>query len=52
MREHQFGKVELVSIVHPDESFVELDRMIKCVEKILFELELPYKIVELCTNLI
>ncbi len=49
MREHQFGKVELVSIVHPDESFVELDRMIKCVEKILFELELPYKIVELCT---
>ena len=49
MREHQFGKVELVSIVHPDDSYQELDRMIKCVEKILSELELPYKIVELCT---
>ena len=34
MREHQFGKVELVSIVHPDDSFQELNRMIECVEKI------------------
>ena len=49
MREHQFGKVELVSIVHPDESFKELDRMTKCVEKILLELNLPYRMVELCS---
>ena len=49
MREHQFGKVELVSIVHPDESFKELDRMTKCVEKILFELNLPYRMIELCS---
>ena len=49
MREHQFGKVELVSIVHPDESFKELDRMIKCVEKILLELNLPYRMIELCS---
>ena len=49
MREHQFGKVELVSIVHPDESFKELDRMTKCVEKILLELNLPYRMIELCS---
>ena len=49
MREHQFGKVELVSIVHPDDSFKELDRMIKCVEKILSELKLPYRMIELCS---
>ena len=50
MREHQFGKVELVSIVHPDESFNELDRMIECVERILSDLELPYKMIELCSG--
>ena len=50
MREHQFGKVELVSIVHPDESFNELDRMIGCVERILSDLELPYKMIELCSG--
>ncbi len=49
MREHQFGKVELVSIVHPKDSFKELDRMTNCVEKILTELELPYKMIELCS---
>ena len=49
MREHQFGKVELVSIVHPDDSFKELDRMTKCVEKILSELKLPYRMIELCS---
>ena len=49
MREHQFGKVELVSIVHPDESFKELDRMTKCVEKILLKLNLPYRMIELCS---
>ena len=50
MREHQFGKVELVSFVHPDESFNELNRMIECVEKILSELRLPYQIIELCSG--
>ena len=49
MREHQFGKVELVSIVNPDESFKELDRMTECVENILLKLELPYRMIELCS---
>ncbi len=49
MREHQFGKVELVSITEPDYSMKELDRMVSCVEFILNQLELPYRIVELCS---
>jgi len=49
MREHQFGKVELVSITFPNDSMSELERMVKCVEKILEKLELPYRLVELCS---
>jgi len=50
MREHQFGKVELVSITHPDDSKKELSHMLKCVEKILNELNLPFRMIELCAG--
>ena len=50
MRQHQFYKVELVSIVEPDQCLVELDRMTNCATKILDLLELPYKKIVLCTG--
>jgi seryl-tRNA synthetase len=50
MREHQFGKVELVSITHPDDSKKELSHMLNCVEKILTELNLPFRMIELCAG--
>ncbi len=50
MREHQFGKVELVSITEPKKSMTEIERMIECVEMILKKLNLPYRLVELCSG--
>ena len=50
MREHQFGKVELVSITEPNKSMVEMERMIECVEMILKKLNIPYRLVELCSG--
>ena len=50
LRQHQFEKVEMVSITHPDESRGELDRMTKCAEGILEALLLPYRTVALCTG--
>ena len=50
IREHQFGKVELVSITKPDDSSDELKRMTDCIEKILMLLELPFRLVELCST--
>ncbi len=50
MREHQFGKVELVSITEPDNSMIEFDRMIDCVETILKKLDLNFRLVELCSG--
>ena len=47
-RLHQFDKVEIVQIVHPEESYQILDNMVKHVSELLDELELPYKIVQLC----
>ena len=49
IREHQFGKVELVSITQPQDSDEELIRMADCVENILQELGLHYRIIELCS---
>ena len=49
IREHQFGKVELVSITKPNNSMEELDRMINCIETILKQLDLPYRIMKLCS---
>lgn len=50
IRQHQFNKVELVSIVKPEMSEAEHERMIGCAEEILKRLELPYKVIELCTG--
>jgi len=50
IRQHQFSKVELVSITHPDESAAEHERMTGCAEAILQRLELPYRVMTLCTG--
>ncbi|MEL7150506.1 MAG: serine--tRNA ligase [Pseudomonadota bacterium] len=50
LRQHQFEKVEMVSITHPDESEAEQQRMLKCAEGILERLGLPYRTVSLCTG--
>lgn len=50
IRLHQFQKVEMVSIVTPDESDAELERMTSCAEKVLQLLELPYRVMKLCTG--
>ena len=50
IRQHQFNKVELVSITEPDKSAEELDRMTGCAEQVLKRLELPYRVVALCTG--
>jgi seryl-tRNA synthetase len=50
LRQHQFRKVELVSIAHPDESDAEHERMTRCAETVLERLELPYRRVVLCAG--
>ncbi len=50
LRQHQFEKVEMVSITHPDHSRAELDRMTNCAQGILERLNLPYRTVVLCTG--
>ena len=50
MRQHQFYKVELVSIVEPKNCMSELDRMLNCAESILKKLELPYQIILLSSG--
>jgi seryl-tRNA synthetase len=50
IRQHQFNKVELVSITHPDESEAELERMTRCAEEVLRRLELPYQVVLKCAG--
>ena len=50
IRQHQFSKVELVSISHPDQSAEELERMTNCAETILQRLELPYRVMHLCAG--
>lgn len=50
IRQHQFSKVEMVSISHPDESADELERMTRCAETILQKLELPYRVLKLCSG--
>jgi seryl-tRNA synthetase len=47
-RLHQFEKVEIIQIVHPEESYKVLDDMVNHVEKLLQTLELPYRILRLC----
>jgi seryl-tRNA synthetase len=47
-RLHQFDKVEIVQIVHPDKSYAILEEMVLHVEKLLLSLNLPYRILRLC----
>ncbi|MBS1667910.1 MAG: serine--tRNA ligase [Bacteroidetes bacterium] len=47
-RLHQFDKVEVVQLVHPEKSYEVLDEMVSHVEKLLQSLELPYRILRLC----
>ena len=50
IRQHQFYKVELVSIVEPSRCLEELDRMLNCAEKILKKLQIPYQVVLLSSG--
>ncbi|NPB07736.1 MAG: serine--tRNA ligase [Aquificae bacterium] len=50
IRQHQFDKVELVKIVHPDTSYEELEKLTRDAEEVLKLLGLPYRVVELCTG--
>ena len=50
IRQHQFYKVELVSIVDPKDSLNELDRMTNCAQDILKRLELPYRVILLSSG--
>jgi seryl-tRNA synthetase len=50
LRQHQFIKVEMVSITHPDASAEEHERMTRCAESILERLELPYRRMLLCAG--
>ncbi|WP_459129428.1 serine--tRNA ligase [Guggenheimella bovis] len=49
IRQHQFGKVELVKFVRPEKSFEEQEDMVSHVEKLIQSLGIPYRVVELCS---
>jgi seryl-tRNA synthetase len=50
IRQHQFDKVELVQVVHPEKSYDALEELTRHAETILQRLELPYRVVTLCTG--
>ncbi len=50
IRQHQFDKVELVKFTTPENSWVELEGLVRDAETVLQELELPYQVVALCTG--
>jgi len=50
LRQHQFNKVELIKFTKPEESYHELDEMLKNSEHVLQLLEIPYRVVTLCTG--
>ena len=50
IRQHQFDKVEMVQVVHPDTSYQVLDEMVGHAETILQRLGLPYRVMSLCTG--
>ena len=49
-RLHQFNKVELVKFVHPEHSYKELDKLLSDAERILQDLNLHYRVIELCSG--
>src|SRR5262245_59387501 len=50
LRQHQFDKVELVKVTTPAQSYDELEAMVRNAEEVLRRLEIPYRVVELCTG--
>jgi len=50
IRQHQFNKVEMVKLTEPEDSYDELEKMVQNAETVLKKLELPYRVVELCTG--
>ncbi|MFN4190117.1 MAG: serine--tRNA ligase [Pseudothermotoga sp.] len=50
IRQHQFDKVELVWITTPERSFEDLERLVSHAEEVLKRLELPYRVIQLCTG--
>ena len=50
IRQHQFNKVELIKFVTPETSWDELERMVEAAEDVLKILELPYRVIQLCTG--
>lgn len=50
IRQHQFSKVEMVCVTHPDESAAEHERMLLSAEEVLKRLKLPYRAVTLCSG--
>jgi len=50
IRQHQFTKVEMVSVTKPEDSDAELERMTGCAEAVLQGLKLPYRVITLCTG--
>ena len=50
IRQHQFEKVELVQVVHPEKSYEALEALLANAEEVLRRLELPYRVVSLCTR--
>ena len=50
IRQHQFNKVELIKFVAPETSWNELETMVEAAEDVLKTLELPYRVVQLCTG--
>jgi seryl-tRNA synthetase len=50
IRQHQFNKVELVKFVKPEGSYDELESLLEAAEKVLKLLEIPYRVVQLCTG--
>ena len=50
IRQHQFNKVELVKFARPEESYQELESLVAAAEEVLKRLEIPYRVVQLCTG--
>ena len=50
IRQHQFNKVEMVKLTEPENSYQELEAMVRNAEEVLQRLKLPYRVVELCTG--
>jgi seryl-tRNA synthetase len=50
IRQHQFDKVEMVQIVHPEQSYAALEQMVGHAEAVLQRLQLPYRVLTLCTG--